>query len=156
MKLSADKIREIMEKPAMKTANQHNAELIGTGYFTPGQPGAAAGTEQPPEGVPMSKAVERELDLHNEIIAFCNKQWPKWKYVHADPTRRSCIAKGWPDFTILVPGNRVLIGECKDKDGKLSVDQRNCHHEIQMLDIDVKIWRSMDDFLRDAIPLMPR
>ena len=90
-------------------------------------------------------AVSNELALHNDIIKWCNDQMPRWKYIHANPSQKSCIAKGCQDFTVFAPG-RVIIFECKNKDGKLDSDQQIWRKEMEMLGHDVPIVRSMQDF----------
>lgn len=95
-------------------------------------------------------AVAKELPLHDQIIAFCNAQWPRWKFIRARPDERSTIANGAQDFTIWMPGNKVLCIECKSKDGKRSDDQTIWAAEMAMLGVEVRIVRSMAAFLKYA------
>lgn len=90
--------------------------------------------------------IERELDLHDQIIRYCNAQWPKWKYIHARTDKRSTIAAGCQDFTIFAPG-RVLCIEVKRPGGKLDPDQQGWAKEMQMLGHTVHTVRSMDEFI---------
>lgn len=93
-----------------------------------------------------SNAVERELDLHAEIIKFCNAQWPPWTFVHSDPTRKSRVTPGAPDFVIAIPDAKTLYVECKDREGKLSQDQMEFKKKIEMLGHMFHVVRSMDEF----------
>lgn len=90
----------------------------------------------------------REIEeLHIPIIEFCNKQKPRWKYIHARPDRESTIQLGCQDFTIFAPGGRVFLFEGKTKDGKLTTDQLAWHHEMSLLGWEVKVIRSYPEFL---------
>lgn len=94
-------------------------------------------------GVP----VLREIPLHEEIIRYCNNQFPRWKYVHANPVKASTIVSGCQDFTLFLPHQRTICIECKSKDGKLSPAQVVWRKEMELLGHTVHIVRSMDDFL---------
>ena len=65
----------------------------------------------PSIGREIGQKIERELTLHDDIIRFCNSQWPRWKYIHANPVEPSTIACGCQDFTIFCSNNRVLCVE---------------------------------------------
>jgi len=99
-------------------------------------------------GRKLKDGVARELALHDEIIAHCRQQWPPWKYIRANPVEASTIAKGCQDFTIFLPGGRLLCVECKRADGKLSDDQQIWAKELIMLGHQVHVVRSMDEFLK--------
>ena len=90
--------------------------------------------------------VERELSLHDDIIRYCQSQWPPWKFIRARPDQRSTIAKGAHDFTIFLP-NRILCIECKRSDGKPDADQQVWAKELEMLGHRVHVVRSMEEFL---------
>lgn len=94
--------------------------------------------------------VALELPLHDAIIHYCNRQFPRWKYIHANPARRSTIALGAPDFTIFMPGGITLCVEVKARDGKVDPDQMAWHSEMRRLGHDVRIVRSMTDFMNAA------
>ena len=79
-------------------------------------------------------AVKHEIkDLHTPFIAWLRiKELP---YLHADPSRRSTIAKGWPDFTVFYGkgnlGNPThIFVEFKVPGGKLRPDQEACHRRM--------------------------
>lgn len=92
-------------------------------------------------------AVARELPLHDEIMAHCNKQWPRWKFIRARSDQRSTIAEGANDFTIFMPSGRLLLVEVKSKTGKLSPVQRDWAHEMKLLGHTVYECRSMSEFM---------
>lgn len=90
--------------------------------------------------------VDQESKLHDQIIAFCNEQWPRWKFIHARMDQRSTIALGAQDFTIFRPDGRLLMVECKKKGGKLSPEQSAWVMEMALLGHIVYTIRSMDEF----------
>jgi hypothetical protein len=90
-------------------------------------------------------AVTDESDLHNEIIAECRRRG--WIALHssmASPTKRN---EGEPDFEILADGGRVLLVECKSREGKLSPAQLAFKSQAERLGHAVHIVRSMREFL---------
>ena len=93
-----------------------------------------------------TEPVERESDLHNDIIAHCNAQWPRWKFIHCRTDRRSTIAIGAPDFVIFLPHGRVLCLECKRKNAKPTTEQIAWQKEMQLLGHAVHVVRSMEEF----------
>jgi hypothetical protein len=103
----------------------------------------------PAIGREIKGKIERELKLHDDIIRYCNAQWPRWKYIHARTDQRPTIAVGCQDFTIFAPG-RVLCIECKRADGKPDHDQLIWHKEMEMLGHTVHIVRSLSEFLEVA------
>jgi hypothetical protein len=62
-------------------------------------------------------------ELHEPFIDFLRDKG--LLYIHADPTRKSTIQKGHPDFTVFLSGNRCVLIEMKEKTkGHLSADQK--------------------------------
>jgi hypothetical protein len=103
--------------------------------------------KNPLREAPPSPAVERELALHDAIMRWCNAQWPRWKYIHARPDKPSGIEAGVADFMIFGPNRRVIIVECKKRDGKQSQEQLCWAAEMRMLGFTVNVVRSMEQFL---------
>lgn len=99
---------------------------------------------------PVADAVERELTLHNDILAWCAGQWPRWKVLRARPDQPSTIAEGAHDLTIFAPRSRVICVECKRKDGKLRPSQQSWRLELELLGHNVHVVRSMSEFLELA------
>lgn len=95
----------------------------------------------------VATAVDKEIPLHNRIIEWCLKQWPRIKYIHANPAVKSTIAKGANDFFLFLPGGKILLIECKTRDGKLSKDQLIWGAEMRALGHTVHTVRSMEEFL---------
>ena len=81
---------------------------------------------------------KREIEMHNEFAQWLRMRKHIFEFVHADPTRRATIAKGWPDFTIFSIEPRPLLIEFKVfETGILSQDQLDrfgnlfrLHHEV--------------------------
>jgi len=67
--------------------------------------------------------VRRESDLHRMIGAECGRKG--LVVFHGRMDRASGRTPGEPDFTILLPGGRVLLVECKrPAGGRVSVEQQ--------------------------------
>ena len=73
----------------------------------------------------VREGVSREIPLHNKIIKHCNAQFPRWLYIHANPSAPSTIQEGAPDFPIIyLPNGKYVTCEIKTATGKLSDKQR--------------------------------
>ena len=98
--------------------------------------------------VPCPNPATKEGDLHDKIIEHCNRQFPRWKYIHSRMDKRSTIAVGAQDFTIFMPDGKILCIECKAKGGKLDDDQLIWRKEMEMLGHTVNVVWSFDEFLK--------
>lgn len=106
--------------------------------------------------------VALESTLHEEIMRFCDGQWPRWKYIRARMDKKSTMQVGCQDFTIFAAVkfpdtaagflSKVFCIECKARDEKLSPEQLIWHKEMQMLGFTVHVVRSMEEF-RNVIKL---
>jgi hypothetical protein len=96
---------------------------------------------------PSSELVEREIPLHNQIIEWCNSQFPRVKYIRARSDKKSTIGVGVCDFTLFLPKGVVLCVECKSKTGKLSVEQLAFALEMGRLEHKVHLVTNFDEFL---------
>ncbi|HZV35510.1 MAG TPA: hypothetical protein VFB72_13130 [Verrucomicrobiae bacterium] len=96
-----------------------------------------------------------ERILHDRIMEFCDSQWPRWKFIHARMDMRSTIAVGAPDFTIFVPGGKVVCVECKRKGQKPTVQQSAWRMEMNKLGHDIKLITSMDEFMDVVKGMLP-
>lgn len=67
-------------------------------------------------------------DLHIPFAEFLTREGIP--FIRARSDRESTIALGHPDFTLTL-GNRVLMIEFKDKDGKTSADQKRRIAELE-------------------------
>lgn len=88
-----------------------------------------------------------EGGLHEKITEYCNKQWPRWKYIHSRTDKRSRVEVGSHDFTIFMSKGRTLCVECKAKRGKLTVEQTIWRHEMATLGHTVHVAYSFEQFL---------
>lgn len=91
-----------------------------------------------------SKAVEREADLHDAIIAHCKSKG--WLYFHSRMDRKTGRTAGEPDFQILMDGGRVLFIEAKAKAGKLSTEQIAVHAWAKRLGHEIHTVYNMEQF----------
>lgn len=64
-------------------------------------------------------AVQRESDLHDQIIKFCAEQPQPWVCLHSRTDRRATNNLGTPDFIIVTHTGAVWFVECKRKGSKL-------------------------------------
>ena len=65
--------------------------------------------------------VEKESDLHDDIIRFCRAHG--LYYVHSRMDRATTQAKGVSDFVIAVEGGLTVWIEAKSKRGKVTTEQ---------------------------------
>ncbi len=94
-----------------------------------------------------SKApIDRESKLHKAIMEWCDKQWPRWKYVHSRTDTRSTVAVGVADLIIFGPHPLCILAECKTASGKLSEAQQIWITEMRQLDWEVHIVRDEAQF----------
>jgi len=103
--------------------------------------------------------IQQESELHLQIMAYCDKQWPRGKYTHARMDKRSTLEKGHCDFVIWLPireiqwteatpiPTRYLLIECKRPGQKPDEDQRNWIHEMERLGHTVHVIESFEQFL---------
>lgn len=88
----------------------------------------------------------RESALHGKIISWCRSQHPIAPYIHSRMDKCSTVGEGVPDFVVCYNSKVVMI-ECKSRDGKLSEAQRNWKHLAFLNGCVVHIVRSFEDFL---------
>ncbi len=93
------------------------------------------------------KGVEREVDLHDEILAYCRVKG--WLALHGSTACRTSRTIGEPDFIIFASQGRVFAFECKSKTGKLRPEQLAVKMLLETLGHGGKygIIRSMGEFL---------
>lgn len=90
--------------------------------------------------------VEREADLHAQIMDFCRDR--RWQFLHGSMAERTHRTEGEPDFVILASGGRVLFVECKSRLGKLSPAQQAFKFAAEINGHTIHVVRSMDEFLK--------
>jgi hypothetical protein len=95
-----------------------------------------------------SRPVEREMTLHNAIIAECKRKG--WRYIHSDTTKPTTCGEGVCDFIIYADGGRMFHVECKSAKGKLSMEQRIFIVWIEKLGHAAHVIDNFMDFLRIA------
>lgn len=123
----------------MKTAKQHNADLVGEVDLSRGVSFGKIEAD-------LRTKIGREIDLHNHIIAYCRSVG--WQYLHGSMAAETHRTLGEPDFIILADGGRVLFVECKTTVGKLSPAQRDFAAHAARNGHTVHIVRSMEEFLK--------
>lgn len=102
-------------------------------------------SKEPSKGVPL------EMELHKQIMAFCDSQFPRWRYIRARSDKRSTIGNGVQDFTIFLPNGKTLLIEAKARNEKLKPDQLAWKLELERLGHTVHCVRNFDEF-KQLIP----
>lgn len=92
--------------------------------------------------------VAKEIPLHEEIIKYCAKQWPPWKFRHARTDKRTTEEIGVEDFTLFLPGEKTLHIECKARDEKQTKEQLIWAKQLEMLGHRVYVVRNMEEFMK--------
>jgi hypothetical protein len=86
-----------------------------------------------------------EMELHEEIILYCRNRG--WGFIRANPTKKSHITLGAPDFVILANLGRVHFIECKSATGKLRTEQLGFKIQAEMNGHIVHVVRTFDEFM---------
>jgi adenosyl cobinamide kinase/adenosyl cobinamide phosphate guanylyltransferase len=95
--------------------------------------------------LPPASPLEKEL--HRQIMAHCDAQWPRWKYIHSRMDQRPTQEAGVPDFVIVLPQGRTLYVEAKRPGEKLSPAQRDWQAEMAKLNHTVYVVHDLKEFL---------
>lgn len=96
----------------------------------------------------IEKHEHKESHLHDQIIAYCNAQWPRWKYIRARMDKRSTIGVGVHDITIFADDGKVFLIECKRPKQKLTQEQCVWVRELAKLGHTVHTVHDFDEFLK--------
>lgn len=90
------------------------------------------------------QAVDMEVrDLHGPIMQWCHDNGVA--YSHANPTKRSRMTPGCPDFGIVWKGSTLWL-ECKSATGELRPDQSAWIKQAKDQGVQVSIVTSMQQF----------
>lgn len=90
-------------------------------------------------------AVEREADLHRQIIAECARRG--WMVIHSRFDVPSNLQPGTADFVIIRGGGKVLMVEAKARNNKLSPAQQAMAAWAAKLGHEIHVVRSFERFL---------
>lgn len=104
---------------------------------------------------PVFSPAERETGdggLHAQIMAHCDRQWPRWKYIHSRTDQRSTVEVGAPDFVIFMPEGRIIVVEGKAKGGKVSPEQLAWKLQLELLKTPLHFVWSFEEFLKIVGP----
>jgi hypothetical protein len=96
-------------------------------------------------GLATDTAVEKEADLHNEILAECRRRG--WIAFYSRMDRATSRVVGEPDFLVLADGGKLLMIEAKSRTGKLSTEQLALRAWANRLGHKVFEVRSLAQFL---------
>lgn len=88
--------------------------------------------------------VDVESELHNDIIAECNRRG--WIYFHGSMAVATARTESEPDFEILADGGRFFLIECKSKSGKPTPGQLGMRAWAEKLGHKIHHIRSMEEF----------
>jgi VRR-NUC domain len=92
-----------------------------------------------------SPGVERERQLHEQIIEFC--RFKGWLVIHSRMDRPSTVRVGVADFVICADGGQTYLVECKRAGSKLRPEQAAWLAQARHLGHCAAVVRSMSDFL---------
>ena len=98
----------------------------------------------------QTKFTERaEKELQSEIRTYLAFQRAKGEceYINPPMCKKSELPIGWPDFSIFLPGGRVLLVECKTATGKLRPEQVETKSRMDGIGHTVHIVRKIEEFL---------
>jgi hypothetical protein len=93
-------------------------------------------------------AYESESRLQADIKAECLRRG--WLVLSGTMNRKTHRTVGEPDLIILCDQGRVLLIECKDKDGKVTQEQGALHAWADKLGHEVHVVRSLERFIEVA------
>jgi hypothetical protein len=88
-----------------------------------------------------------EKDLHRQIMDHCDKQWPRWKYIHSRTDKPTRNEIGVADFVIALSNHRIRFIEVKRPGQKPSLAQASWHAEMAKLGHKVHVIHSFAEFL---------
>lgn len=100
--------------------------------------------EAPSPAPVVSRAVLREADLHDAILAFCRDM--VWPCHHSRMDRPATCGVGTPDFAIAIPGGVTVWVEAKAKGGKLRPEQAAWLAGLRRVGHVAEVVRSMEEF----------
>lgn len=103
-----------------------------------------------PQSAPLDATTDERL-LHDEILTHCKQEG--WLAFHGSMAHRTFRTAGEPDFIILLPDGKLLLVECKAKNGKLSPEQIGVAMWAEKLGHKVHLVRSFQEFLLHAADL---
>ena len=92
-------------------------------------------------------ACEQEWKLRDEILDWCDKQWPRWRVIWARDDKKSTLPIGAPDLVVAASDGRTFYLELKARHGKQSPEQVVWEFELKRLKQLYFVIRSMDEFL---------
>lgn len=92
-----------------------------------------------------SNAVEREADLHQQILDECARRG--WMVMHSRMDMPSTLQAGVPDFVIMRGDGKCLMIEAKSRTGKLSIAQIGMAAWAKKLGHEIHVVRSFERFL---------
>ncbi len=90
--------------------------------------------------------VEEESTLHDQILDECKKRG--WLAFHGSMAHRTFRTPGEPDFIIMLNRGRWLAVECKDREGKVTVDQAGVIAWAAKLGHQIHVTKSLEEFLK--------
>jgi len=100
----------------------------------------------PKEPMPDGEGVERESDLHDDILRVCRERG--WICFHGSMAHRSRRTLGEPDVHCLLPNGVIIFVECKRKKSKLSLEQAAIMTAMKRLGHTLHVVQDLTDFMQ--------
>lgn len=104
-----------------------------------------ARTGQEPPTDKTTEGAADEVALQEEIITFCRSRG--WWVDYSRPDLPTTRTKGSPDLFIFRDGGKLLVIECKSKNGKLRPEQLGVKLMLEKLGHTVHVVRSFEQFM---------
>ncbi len=89
--------------------------------------------------------VDREADLHDEILDDCRRRG--WHAIHSRMDLPTTTGVGDPDFVIMADLGKVYFIECKSKTGKVTPAQAALQAQAMRLGHTVHVIRNMREYI---------
>lgn len=101
---------------------------------------------------------ESERQMHTEFSGYLRLRNRLFQFIHADPTKRSRIEPGWPDYTVICkiiaigrPRPVACLIEFKAAGGRLSEAQIKKFGELEAAGIPVYVCTTVGDAIQQLI-----
>ena len=108
----------------------------------------AFGVQTKSEAQPtFSERAEKELQSEIRRHLSFKRASGECEFINPAMCRKSELPIGWPDFSIFLPGGRVLLVECKTATGKLRPEQTETKSRMDAIGHEVHIVRKIEEFL---------
>jgi hypothetical protein len=97
--------------------------------------------------IDTKQEIKFERELHDQFAQWCGTVTPAIRFVHAQMNRKSTIAEGHPDFTLLWKGKSVCV-EFKVPGADLKPKQRERIADLLVSEVPVLVSSDLGEAIR--------